>query len=175
MENAHKIMNSYKARCSGFTLLEILIAVVILSVGLLALASLQTRGLATGHNAYLRSQAVLLTRDMAERIRANSNYAFQAINNGYIINFGGATTPQDCVTNPCTPAQIASYDLNQWVNTLTQALPQGSGQVVRDTTNPLQYNISVQWNTNQRNTPGDQNPGNNPALQSLKTYTLEVI
>lgn len=159
---------------SGFTLLEVLIAVLILSVGLLALASLQTRGLATGHNAYLRSQAVVLARDMAERIRANNNYAVETENNAnteYTISFDGKPKSQNCVDTVCTPEQIASYDLNQWLTTLANALPSGDGQITKI---GLNYQITVQWNTNQRNNSNDDNPSNNVALKSVKSYSLAV-
>ncbi len=55
---------------SGFTLLEALIALLVLSIGLLGLAALQTRGLAYSHDAYLRSQATFLAYDIIERMRA---------------------------------------------------------------------------------------------------------
>lgn len=160
-------------KSSGFTLLEVLIAVLILSVGLLALASLQTRGLATGHNAYLRSQAVVLARDMAERIRANNDYAIETegnITTEYTIDFDSTPSTQDCVNAVCTPEQIASYDINQWLTTLANALPSGDGQISKA---GLNYQITVQWNTNQRDN-SDNNPTNNAALNSIKSYSLNV-
>ncbi len=56
---------------SGFTLIEIMIAIVIVSIGLLAYAGLQMDGLKQTHAALFRSQAALSTHDMADRLRAN--------------------------------------------------------------------------------------------------------
>ncbi len=60
---------------SGYTLVEVLVAVVILSVGLLGLAGMQARGMRNSHDAYLRSQAAILAYDIADRMRANRDAA----------------------------------------------------------------------------------------------------
>ncbi|HID48830.1 MAG TPA: type IV pilus modification protein PilV, partial [Chromatiales bacterium] len=56
----------------GFTLLEVMIALVIFSIGLLGLAGLQARGLQSNTTAQYRTTAMILAYDMADRIRANS-------------------------------------------------------------------------------------------------------
>lgn len=58
-------------RAAGFTLLEILVAILILSIGLLGLASLQASGLRSNHSGYLRSKATIFAYEMADRLRAN--------------------------------------------------------------------------------------------------------
>lgn len=60
-----------KMHMKGFTLVEVLVALLILSIGLLGLAGLQAGGLRSNHSAYLRSQAVMLAHDMADRMRSN--------------------------------------------------------------------------------------------------------
>lgn len=55
---------------AGFTLLEALVALLVLSIGLLGLAALQARGIAYSHDAYVRSQATFLAYDIMERMRA---------------------------------------------------------------------------------------------------------
>ncbi len=62
-------------RQSGSTLLEVLVAVVILAFGLLGLAGLQTTSVKSNHSAYLRSQASLLAYDMADRMRTTRSAA----------------------------------------------------------------------------------------------------
>src|SRR5690606_37316619 len=62
-------------RGGGFTLIEVLIALVVMSVGLLGLASLQTNTLAFNRDAYLRSQATALAYDIIDRMRANRDAA----------------------------------------------------------------------------------------------------
>lgn len=116
---------------TGFTLIEVLIAVVILAGGLLGLAGLQATTLKNNQSAYLRSQATQIAYDMSDRMR--SNRAGVTANN---YNDKAATN-NDCVANSCTPAQMAGYDLAQWNAQLTNAqngLPGASGVVCLDST-----------------------------------------
>ena len=152
-----------KKQNSGFTLLEVLIALLILSVGLLGLASLQTRGLAMGHNAYLRSQAVLLTRDMAERIRVNSNYVLATEASSttvYTIDYNQTPTNTDCSAASCTPVQLAQYDIDQWLTSLGNILPAGDGQISK---NGVDYVITVRWDSERNGVAAD-----------LKMYSLNL-
>ena len=138
-------MMKQKKLVSGFTLLEVLIALLVLSVGLLGLAGLQTRGLATGHNAYLRSQAVLLAQDMAERIRVNTNYVFStesSSDNNYSIDYGQDLGSGDCVNNGCNPTEIASFDVNQWLANIRNTLPSGDGSIAKIGNS---YTITIRW------------------------------
>jgi len=68
-------LTSQLSNSKGFTLIEALIAVVILAIGLLGIAGLQATNLKNNQSAYNRSQATLLAYDMADRIRANSSEA----------------------------------------------------------------------------------------------------
>jgi type IV pilus assembly protein PilV len=63
------------SRSAGFTLLEVLVAILVLAIGLLGMARLQMTGMKSNHSAYLRSQASLLAYDITERMRANRNAA----------------------------------------------------------------------------------------------------
>ncbi len=160
-----------KKLVNGFTLLEVLIALLVLSVGLLGLASLQTRGLAAGHNAYLRSQAVLLARDMAERIRANTTHiANNQTGSGSNYNFDWDrsinSSAKNCVFDenvsgtPCTASELATFDGEQWLTALSNTLPSGEGRVNQS---DRDYTIIVRWDQD-----GDTNPDNH------KTYTYQL-
>ncbi|XSG85096.1 MAG: type IV pilus modification protein PilV [Methylohalobius sp. ZOD2] len=118
-------------REAGFTLIEILIAVLVLAIGLLGLAGLQTTGLHSNHSANLRTQATLLAYDMIDRIRANHD--------GYEGTFYNNPTPTDrsCVwdgstPSACTPQQMAEHDIWEWQAAMAQALPQATGVVCLD-------------------------------------------
>jgi type IV pilus modification protein PilV len=63
------------SRSAGFTLLEVLVAVLVLAIGLLGLARLQMTVMKSNQSAYLRSQASLLAYDISERMRANRTAA----------------------------------------------------------------------------------------------------
>lgn len=128
----------------GFTLLEILISVLVLSIGLLGLAGLQTLSLRSNHSAYLRSQATLLAYDIIDKMRANPQVA-QA--GAYLTNFGDApNSGTNCETATCAPANLAVFDLSQWkcmlgywnTNTtcsslsMSGSLPRGDGQITQN-------------------------------------------
>ena len=124
-------MKSSRARLrhiAGFALLEALVAVVVASVGFIGAARLQTLGMKMNASTQLRQKAVLLTYQMADRIRANqAGFALGAYNNPSI----GALT---CLSTGCTPAQLAVADMTEWSNDVAGQLPNGSGVVCIDST-----------------------------------------
>ena len=95
----------------GFTLLEVLVAMVLLSIGLLGVARLQMFGLQNTGNAYFRTQASGLLTELVERVRANPQ---GALDNHYSV----ATMPacnlpvsKSCVTGNCSFSELAIFDL----------------------------------------------------------------
>ena len=111
----------------GFTLIEVLVAVLVLSIGLLGLAALQTSGLGMNHSAYLRSQATILAADMADRMRANQDAVDADKYNGTANAHAGCST-----TGGCSSTQMAENDVDQWRTNITAALPEGTGIVCPD-------------------------------------------
>ena len=63
--------NSFLNRSHGFSMIEVLVTLLVLSIGLLGLAAMQVRSIKNTHSAYLRSQATYLAYDMLDRMRAN--------------------------------------------------------------------------------------------------------
>lgn len=127
---------------AGFTLLEAMIALVVLSVGMIGIAALQGQSLAANRTAQLRTQAVALAGDMADRIRVNrlagSAYAGPAANQHCDPQSGGGVA--------CTPEQMAAHDLYVWGAQVGQRLPDGVGEVSYDAaTIPPTYTIEVRW------------------------------
>ena len=110
----------------GFSLLEVLIALVIFSFGLLALAALMAKGLQHNTSALHRSYASSQAYDMADRIRANH---LGAAENRYHSIPDSLSNP-DCISDGCTPAQMAQFDHWEWSVTNAAVLPAGSGKVV---------------------------------------------
>ncbi len=144
---------------SGFTLIESLVAMVILAVGMLGIAGLYIEGLRSGQSSVSRTTAVALAADMADRIRANPTVPLSYAGVG-----PGAAA--GCVNGaaPCTPAQVAAEDWFWWLQDVQGRLPQGAAAVIFQ--NPaivapaVQYDITIVWpETGQ------------PALQP-STYTL---
>lgn len=120
------------ARQRGATLIEVLIAVLILSIGLLGLASLQVNSLRFNHSAYLRSQATILAYDITDRMRANRDAALAGT---YDIIIGDA---------PPAGVTVAETDLQEWRALLAAQLPGGTGGV--DTVPATDIaTVTIQW------------------------------
>jgi type IV pilus assembly protein PilV len=108
------VVNNKTSRLQhGYTLIEVLIAAVVLAVGLLGIAGLQMLSLKNTHSAFLRSQATLLAYDIIDSMRANpsvlSSYSVA-------LNSAPSGTYASCVGTSanCTAAEIATYDLFEW-------------------------------------------------------------
>ena len=142
-------------RQQGFTLLEVLIALLVLSIGLLGLAALQTTGLRSNEMASMRTTSTMLTYDISDRMRANS----QGTTDGdYVIDSGpvtGAVT--DCTSPDCTTAQLATFDLSQW-KTAVGRLPGGQGDITQTAGPPLLHTITVRWDENRTGASGTDCP-----------------
>ncbi len=98
-------------RLSGFTLVELLIAMVILALGLLGIGALQLLSIKDSQDAYSYSQAMALTYEMADRIHANA-----AAWNAGTLPAAASNCSNNCnsVANSCNAATMASYDYCVW-------------------------------------------------------------
>jgi len=118
----------------GFSLIEVLVALLILSFGLLGLAALQTIGLKYNHESYQRTQAVLQAYDIIDRIRANNAARAAGSYNNVALGDKPNISGINCSTG-CTPAQLASFDINKWNTANENLLKQGRGAVCLGTFN----------------------------------------
>ena len=120
------MQRSFRARPSralqaGLSLLEILIATVVLSAGLLGLASMQIAALKTTHNSYQVQQATWLLHDLLERMRANRQGVVAGkyiLNTDHPTDFVSTATycanpapSKDCLTSACNVEELAATDL----------------------------------------------------------------
>ena len=137
----------------GFSLLEVLIALLVLSVGLLGIAGLQTVSLRFNHQSYERTQATLLISEMIEKITANPVATRAgAFNNIPSTDMSGTFVYGSC-PGSCTATQLANYDLFRWKRSLEdpRRLAQGTGSIERILTPPVGaatqhvFNITVTW------------------------------
>lgn len=116
----------------GFTLIEVLVAVLVFSFGLLGIAGMMTISVRNNHNGYLRSQANFLAENMMDRMRANPTALWAGAYDGLAAD--GIT---DCTMtgspptagNPCNFTQLAAYDMESWSRSLAQYLPNGQGTI----------------------------------------------
>ena len=132
-------MNKMKKK-SGFTLIEVLIAMLVLSLGLLGLAGIQARSLKNNVSAYNRAQATQLAYDMADRIRANvvetkkSSKSNPATSAYEIATTASATLNKFAACNSapgCTAAQLVQNDLSEWNGAIKRTFPgvKADGQI----------------------------------------------
>ncbi len=137
-----KPMNSVlkRRRQTGFSLVEVMITLVIMSVGMLGIAGLYVQSLQAGRTSMFRHNAVTLAGDVADRIRANPRAA--------IAYTAGAGTDNNCVTagTDCTPGQMAAHDILLWKAQALDSLPSGDVVVVFDGgVVPPTYQITISW------------------------------
>lgn len=120
---------------SGVTLIEVLIAIVVLGVGLLWMAGLQTSAVQQNYLAYQYSQAGNLALGLAERMKANPD----GVRAGS-YNIAVAGTPAEpsvnCAANDCTPQQLAAWDLADWATALSDSASETNVPSAADATLP---------------------------------------
>lgn len=120
-------------RAAGVTLIEVLITLVIMSVGLLGVAAMQLVTLRGNYTAFSRSQAAVLAGDMLDRMRANRT---AARNGQYAVGLGPYSSPAN------TPA---GRDLQTWKTSLAAQLPTGDGSIVMLADPADVVEITIQW------------------------------
>ena len=138
---------------AGFTLVEVLVAVLILAIGLLGMAGLQVTGLQANNAAYLRSQATELAYEFADRIRANRVAIYT------VEGTETAPPPKDCISSSCNSAEMSAADIYQWLTSVRSTFPLGTATV---TQNGGIYVINISWDDNRdglvNNNAGDTVP-----------------
>lgn len=128
-------------RQRGFTLLEVLVALVVIAVGMLGVAVLYVEGMKAERTSVYRTTAVNLVADIADRIRVNPNgtisYAAGPLNSGCT---NGAID--------CTPQQIAQEDVFWWDRDIAERMPPGANGAIVFVPNGFtnRYTITVTWN-----------------------------
>ena len=125
---------------TGFSMIEVLVTVLILSFGLLGMANLITTGMRANTAAQFRSIATQQTLDMADRMRAN----LAGVRAGsYDAIAASIPAANDCFAAICDEGQIATYDHTQWNTTNAAVLPNGTGTVAGDLANG--FLITLTW------------------------------
>jgi type IV pilus assembly protein PilV len=149
------------SRHRGFSIVEALVALVVMSVGMLGIAGLYVASLKAGRTAVLRTQAVNLAADIADRIRANriaTNAYDTALTAPCSVPGGGATPAQTTARN------LAAVDTCQWRRAVQAALPASNAQITYVAGNPVGmpnvYVVTVTWTE--------------PGEQQVFSYTLRV-
>lgn len=122
-------------RHRGFSLIEVLVALLVLSIGLLGLAALQTFSLQYNTGSYYRTQATFLAYEIIDRMRVNSAAIKDADGSGYdvptpadlntvITTYNGCLSSTcQCDVSQCTSGALATYDVGKWHDKVVAVLP----------------------------------------------------
>ena len=142
----------------GVSLIEALVALLVLALGIMGMAGIQTRTLVESRTTNSRAIAVQMVSDLLDRMQANVGVRLTppvppAVN-PYIVNWGDPVAGADCFTTGCNAANLASFDLNQWKTTLARLLPAGDARVFQSPTDPTQFGVLIGWAATQAKNEG---------------------
>lgn len=155
---------------SGFTLLEVMIALVIFSVGLLGLASIQGEALRSNNAAYMRTIAMQYTYNMADIIRTATDGDGVVVGTFDNVTSALGSVPTPCIVNDnttnCSLSEMATFDIYTWKKHLADELPSGRGTVTKSGNI---YQIKVMWDENHTGTTGE-----NCGASDLKCYNIYI-
>jgi len=163
----------------GVGLIEILIAVVIISIGFLAAASMQIQGMRFSQGAYFRSQAYFMASDIIDRMRNNSRGVTEGLYDG-LFTKSDAINP-NCNTQSCDYQSMVTQDIFEWSASLhplnggsnfIPALPSSTTVTAKgeiDEIAPNQYRITLTWAENINGTSTPQTLTVNFATEQYET------
>lgn len=140
----------------GISLIESLVAIVVMALGILGILGVQMRTLTDTQTSVRRAQAVRLIEDIGERTKTHPN-ALANIN-AYVTGFDAAPTVPDC-SSGCGAAQLVAYDVAVWKKTIRENLPMGQASIFVPpaesalTTGQRQLGVMVAWRENERGMP----------------------
>lgn len=132
----------------GASLLEVLIAMLIMSFGLLALGGLSAASLKYSKISQFQTIGSQLASEYGDRIRGNvegfRNEKYN-ITTSYSGSSNAVSIPACATPALCLPAEIAAIDIAEWTNALKRRLPAGGAYVTQDTTDKLSADIWIMW------------------------------
>ncbi|VTU33744.1 type IV pilus modification protein PilV [Variovorax sp. PBS-H4] len=144
-----------RSRASGFSLIEVLVALLVLSFGLLGMVGLQATAMQNNREARLQSVAVDLARELAEMMRGNKDVAMLAAANPYVGDFSATAqaaavpaSPSSCLSTGSSCANndaVASAELTDWLARVSASLPGARVKICPDSA-PYSGAGLPQWN-----------------------------
>jgi len=149
----------------GMSLIEAMVALVVISVGLLGIAALQIVALQQNSSSQWHSQAVWFSYEMSDRITAN-----KSVFNDYDGIDTSGTYAQDCQAGPCTAAQMVTADAQDWKQRV-ETLPSGQGLIESSVNNELV--IKVMWDDEGTGASGTDCTADKQT--DLTCYTVTII
>lgn len=133
-------------RQRGMSLIESLVAILVLALGISGLALVQARLLVDGRAASSRAVALALVDDLSNRMMFNKA---AALANDYSLSWGEIPMARNCYTAGCSGGELAQADLNSWRLAVKQSLPAGNATVFRSDSDPRQIGVAISWALNE--------------------------
>jgi type IV pilus assembly protein PilV len=139
----------------GFSLIEAMVAIVVMALGILGILGVQLRTLTDTQTGVRRAQAIRLIEDLSERTKSNPDAIGNA--SAYVSNWGATlSTPKDCSiasgfpATSCTPAELAAYDKDRWLRSVRAALPLGDAAIFVSSSDTRELGVMIAWRANER-------------------------
>lgn len=160
-----------KNPCRGFTMIEVLVAVLITAIGVLAIAALQLTSKHANFETGQRTAAIQLANDLIERMRSNAGELAAYTNGAAGTTLSGALAAPNpnCAAATCTDVQLAAYDLYQWDQALLGVTEQGNSGGLASATGcvvqgvaPNFITVAIAW----RGLTALTNPGIDPEIDN---------
>lgn len=182
------LMTSKPRAQRGITLIESLIAILIMALGILGVLGVQMRTLSDTQTSVRRAQAIRVIEDLSERIKVNPNGLANI--NTYLTSWTNQpTAAKSCIANTCSNAELATYDIALWKASIAQVLPGGNAtvfvskaEVDADPLNRRQLGVMISWLNSEMNasdtkylTAIDLGTGSNVTCETGKTCHLQYI
>lgn len=173
-------------RAQGFSLVEVMVALIIIAVGMLGIAKMQALALSSTGSAGTRSLVAIEASSLAASMHANRDYwagAPTLVTNvgvqGGVVNIDVptlASAQTTCVA--CTNTQLAAYDLQAWGAALAQVVPAANANITcQNATAPLSCVIQITWIENATGlsaATAANDLGSAPSAIQQPQYTLYV-
>jgi type IV pilus assembly protein PilV len=196
-------LHATAARAPGFSLIEVMIAMIIICVGMLGIAKLEAVVLSSTGSSRLRALVALQAESLADAMHADRDFwdgtsgdwtstvgvsitvtngtaSLSATNSAHLSS--ALSTPPTCTT-ACIPANLAGYDLTQWasgsssIGGLAQLLKNSTSSIsclAATATNPASCTVTINWNENTVAANQQEAAAGAPTAFSSETYTLVV-
>jgi type IV pilus assembly protein PilV len=142
---------SLVTRQAGFNLVEVMIAALVISIGMLGIAGLQLVSMKGSHQSFMRHQATFLVQDVVERIRANPSQI--ALYNNFNTDTAGSFScpaAKDCSSAVCSAQEMVNYDRSSIACGLNQRLFNGNIQINCNQAGCAKNDIQVQVSWQER-------------------------
>ncbi len=180
-------------RQGGMTLIEVLTSMLILSVGVLGMISVQSSAMRFLQSSHSQGDAAMLVNDLADRMRANQ--AIATSDNAYVHQFGSSivddeqeagqdtgndTNAKDCASDTCNSAEMAAFDLEQWQEQLARSLPDATAVIARTATAGTDgaktddFLITVRWDDDRSGSNGTECDPTKKTAADLDCWQLTV-